>query len=1468
MRNKISRRRATVFVFLFAALCWPAPRSSSAAAPFDQDDDGVEDSADCAPNDPRLSSTHVYYYDRDGDQTGDPLAPLTLCSTEPFPGTSPWGDDADDGDNKVTWRLVPKGARVLGVDFGEPAEAGGWRPELARELGAEAASVNFLWSLIETSPGNFNGPQAGLLPFIDDAYPAQGFALNLTVSPFAQTYLTTPADLTVGLEDGSLRVNDPRVINRFKNLLSHMRASMPNVRVASLQFGHEVDLFLRVKPDAQFWIDYIDFFRAARAHAKSLWGDSLSVGVTATWAGLLEEPQAGLMRYINAEADIVSVTYLPRAESFAAIDPARVAADVQRLIAAYYPKAISFQSVGYPSSPRLGSSTTRQSQFIRALFQVWDLYPTLIPYVGFVRLHDLPAARARDEAQSPHLPTDQASVVNAAAWLGSVGLRTREGSGAPKAAYHTLRHQTFERGWWQVKQPSSRSFLTGFTPEPYDQNPGGEIVEPALAEVSRAGGGQSDLIAYHFDHGVPWVEAYADTFAGDAPPYSQNLLKVWDAYRRHRPAHARTMVAVNPLGIPRRLLAPYWGVGEGFYHDENFNLVPTGTVQDYQDRLRPAPWDSYRLDSPQVKQAYLNYVRRVADYFEPEYLVTGIEVNLLLQEAPEQFDAYLELQRHVYDALHADPKYSNVKVMVSLAAEHFIEDELGMPVLIDGYQDPDLKAKQLDALRRLTPYTDVVGLSVYPIKTRYAGYQVPAWLFDNLLSAVRSVTDKPLAVTETGYPATPFYVKDQPIHGNPEKQQRYLRLLMTEMAKDGNVEFVVNFAVRDLVPAMNKWRARAAETPPFISSQLIEFYKYFEFIGVFNDDGSLRPGGEVLAQTFASAAHRPRNPTATLASPSGTVVAKLGVDSNNHLFHTLSRAGRTVLETSPLGITVDGIDLGSEIFDVRIASTNAVDENYPTRGVHRAAVNRYREYDVQIKRGSSGDASWSLVLRLYDDGLAYRHVVPGTGPRVVSGESSAWLVPAGSRLWYQNNTGNYESTYWQAAVGETDSDIGGPLTLQLPGDGGFLTLTEGALRDYSGLTYDADLGSRSFRAQFLDDAQWTVEGGSASPWRLAIVGATLNDLVNSDLVSNVNGPYDPMIFPQGANTSWIKPGRALWSWWSQRESSRSYDAQRQFVDYAVQLQIEYVLVDEDWDLGFSADGADAFARLAELTAYARGGGRNVGIWVWKELEELRSAGARNQFLTAVAAAGAVGVKIDHLSDARSESIEYVRLQESILREAAALRLMVNFHGVGKPTGLVRTWPNAITHEGVMGLETNVFWSIGYYVPPSHNAAVPFVRMIAGPGDYTPLTLDPQKLGSTTFAHQLATVGLFTSPVQHLAEHPALILSQPIALDVVKTIPTEWDETRVIDASAIGQLAVVARRKENRWWVFAVNGDASANATFDLPLSFSGAGEKVAGIISDTAPTILRRETRDVTASTVLRVDLLAGGGAVVVIDPK
>jgi hypothetical protein len=626
-------------------------------------------------------------------------------------------------------------------------------------------------------------------------------------------------------------------------------------------------------------------------------------------------------------------------------------------------------------------------------------------------------------------------------------------------------------------------------------------------------------------------------------------------------------------------------------------------------------------------------------------------------------------------------------------------------------------------------------------------------------------------------------------------------------------------------------------------------------------------------------------------SPGGNLTANISVVSNRLTFN-LVRDGVTVIEDSSLGINVGGTDLGQNP-TLGSPTTIVINESYPFYGNHSTAVNNCNQMILPV---TAGGKSFNLVLRAYNDGLAYRYEVPGAGQQQVFDEASSWKLPTGSTVWYQTNIGSYEGVHNKTTVDSIASGvvIGSPLVAKLPNTGGYVSIHEGAAVTYSGMSIIAQ-GSRVFKAQFpfkqlrgdtedpskvdpglLPDDRWRVQGNVISPWRVTVTSANLNGMVNSDIIHNVNAPRrTDLLQPGGQPVDWsfVKPGRSVWSWWSDNASPGDYNKQVQFVDYAAQLNFEYCLVDEGW-----RNWSDRDNQIASLVIYARS--KNVGIWLWDHYGTADNGTAngenwpwgnsstRDNYYSYMKGKGVAGVKLDFIDESAMSCLNWY---EGNLRDSARYGIMINFHGARPSSGQERTYPNEMTREGIQGLE---HWASGGS-RAVHDVNLPFTRMLAGHMDYTPVTLNPAKIGDTSFAHQLATALVFLSPVTFWADDPKYyiynrgdgVTTNP-ALDMIKALPTVWDETVVLAGSEIGDVAAFARRKGTYWYVGIVDG-AIAKTGFVVNLSFLGSGQYSGMLLRDgsTADSFTRQDNVVVTNTGSLSINMLAGGGFVAQFKP-
>jgi len=596
-----------------------------------------------------------------------------------------------------------------------------------------------------------------------------------------------------------------------------------------------------------------------------------------------------------------------------------------------------------------------------------------------------------------------------------------------------------------------------------------------------------------------------------------------------------------------------------------------------------------------------------------------------------------------------------------------------------------------------------------------------------------------------------------------------------------------------------------------------------------------------------------------ISSPDKQLSVLVSVTAEGRLSYSVKSDGIEVLETSPLGITVDDLDLGKGAKFTSKPIFSQIDETYPILGNHATAHNRAKEAAIPLV--TSGKA-FQLIVRVYDDGVGIRYTLPTSSKRI-NGESTSWNLPANTtKVAWSGFSQCYEELSHATALDKVPQDkpVMGPITIEEAGR--YLSISEADCETFSDMAF-VRIGNQ-FKANFPFEKQgWDIKrrtdngsfvltgsyrGQLVSPWRTTIVAKSLTDLVNSDLIMNLcPAPA------KGTDFSWVQPGRCLWQWWS--VGSPVYEDQKNWYDAAAKLKWEYYLVDDGWR-DWRKDGKDQWALLAEVIAY----GKSVGVKsiVWVDSKEMREAGKRRAYLEKIKALGATGIKIDFIPDATSDIMQWYM---GTTQDCAELKLLLNFHGSVKPTGLRRTYPMDITREAVRGNEYQMS-RYNRVAPLEQDVCLPFTRLMAGAADITPVMLDPEQLTTQkfTWAHEFAQAIVYLSPITHFTDQYKFYLQSPM-LDLFQTVPTVWDETNVLSCTSMGEVVAYARRKGDTWWIGVMNG--ATEREIKIPFNFLKKITK-ATLIYDgklTNTSVDRRE-QTVLPKDMLTIKLMPGGGFV------
>ncbi len=590
----------------------------------------------------------------------------------------------------------------------------------------------------------------------------------------------------------------------------------------------------------------------------------------------------------------------------------------------------------------------------------------------------------------------------------------------------------------------------------------------------------------------------------------------------------------------------------------------------------------------------------------------------------------------------------------------------------------------------------------------------------------------------------------------------------------------------------------------------------------------------------------------------------------------------TVLPDSPLGITRADQDFVEGLKPVAQSEIQTVKETYTL--VH----GKRRQCSVNARRQTftfqnEGGAKVEVEFHVADGGVAFRYRFPETSdrPHTVLSEATGFAIPADAKAWiqpYQDATQwapAYEEYFLNGVPAGTKSPTQAgwclPALFQLKDNSGWILLAESAVDGtYCGSRLASAAPGGHYQLRFPDPGEGNgvgaVEPSSTlpwtTPWRVVMTGQTLDDVVGSTMVTDLCPPCAI------EDTSWIKPGKAAWSWWSDHDSPRDYEKQIAFIDLASEMGWQYYLVDANWTL---MDGGD----VRKMARYAESKG--VGLLLWynsggehnyvteKPRGTMGHPDVRDFEFSLLKKWGIKGIKVDFF---QSDKQNIMALYQGILRDAARHQLMINFHGCTAPRGWSRTWPNLMTMEAVRGAECYTFASEYPEKATWHNTILPFTRNVVGPMDYTPCTFsDDRNPHLTTNAHELALSVVFETGWLHLADRVSAYRDLPAApKEFLRNVPVVWDEPRVLVGEP-GRLAVLARRNGDTWYVGGINGeDRAKNVALDL--GFLGDGRYSLDLIADGAdPRSFGGKAMKVDRSSPVRVAVRPFGGFVATIKP-
>ncbi|MEW6508747.1 MAG: glycoside hydrolase family 97 protein [Bacteroidota bacterium] len=618
---------------------------------------------------------------------------------------------------------------------------------------------------------------------------------------------------------------------------------------------------------------------------------------------------------------------------------------------------------------------------------------------------------------------------------------------------------------------------------------------------------------------------------------------------------------------------------------------------------------------------------------------------------------------------------------------------------------------------------------------------------------------------------------------------------------------------------------------------------------------------------------------------------QLKVTISNSISYSLLKNGKVLIEPSNLQIGIaDGSVIGNnpKLIDNKTETVKEI--LYPVvRQKFSSITNNYEELILTFSE------NYKVIFRVYDDAAAYRFSTSLPGKIKILYEQSEFNFGKDYQILFPEEDSfmsHSERIYSLIKISEVTSKKFCSLPALVKLDNGVNALiTEADLEDYPGMYltgseknpyqlkglfpyYPAKDTIRSDRDVYVTQRKnymAETNGTRDFPWRVIAISEKDGDLIENTIVFKLAKPSD-----KDFDFSWIKPGKVAWDWWNynniydvQFKAGINNNTYKYYIDFASRYGIEYVILDEGWyqfgNLLMQSPEID----VEELVEY--GNQKNVGIilWMsWKTLDD-QFAEAMEQFTKW----GIKGIKVDFMQRDDQWMVNYYY---KVAKEAAKRKLLVDFHGAYKPTGLYRTFPNVITSEGVIGLEHSK-WSEN--ANPNMAVTLPFIRMFAGPMDYTPgamINATKQSfkpiftvpMSQGTRVHQLAMYIVFESPLQMLADNPTHYYKEPECMEFLSGVPTVWDDTKVLDAK-IGEYILMARSNKNKWYVGAMTNWAARELTIDF--SFLPDGENKIkiwqdGINADRNANDFKMFDRTVNNKTKMNVHLAPGGGWAAIIE--
>jgi alpha-glucosidase len=643
----------------------------------------------------------------------------------------------------------------------------------------------------------------------------------------------------------------------------------------------------------------------------------------------------------------------------------------------------------------------------------------------------------------------------------------------------------------------------------------------------------------------------------------------------------------------------------------------------------------------------------------------------------------------------------------------------------------------------------------------------------------------------------------------------------------------------------------------------------------------------ILLLSFTSVSAQ-KNKSFEIKSFNSNIV--LNIEAGAKFQWSVSCNGQQIIAPSSISLQLEsGENLGENV-KILSSKTDRTDNVITAVNYKKSKISdQYNQITISCK----GD--FGVIFRVYNDGVAYRFFAKRKGELIVRNEEANFNFTADYKtfvpyMWdYRDGkifNSSFEALYKEINISKFASDSLAFLPVLVDvGNNKKVVILEADLEDYPGMYLNINKTHKGFMGVYAPyplesklsgygginfipskraDYIAKTEGTRNFPWRIVAISKEDKELLNIDMIQKLASP------PRIADISWIKPGQVSWDWWNDMNIShvdfkagmntRTY---KYYIDFATANKIPYIIIDAGWSEELDLTKTSPQIDLQNVLDYGKQ--KNVGVILWATWYAVTQQ--MDNVFPLYSKMGVKGFKIDFVD--RDDQLAVSSLYE-IAKKAADNHLMVDYHGVFKPTGLQKTYPNVIGFEGVKGLE-NYKWAVEDQ--PRYVVSIPFIRMMAGPMDYTPgamrnsnkanfRPINSNPMSQGTRCQQLAMYVVFEAPLQMLSDNPTIYMKEQECTDFITGIPTTFDETVALDGK-VGEYLALARKKGDTWFAGAMTNWTSREMTLDF--SFLGSGDFQAvifkdGINADRDATDYTKQIINVSQNTKLKIQLAPGGG--------